>query len=69
MAGTGKFLKDMDANMIVAMSDPEGSGLYNKVYLLYVCIHTNLPNLRSNLVLCMITENEKGRNVGTKWTR
>ncbi|KAH8118936.1 PALP-domain-containing protein [Phellopilus nigrolimitatus] len=31
IAGIGKFLKDMDENVLVAMSDPEGSGLYNKI--------------------------------------
>jgi len=31
IAGTGRFLKSMDGNVLVALADPEGSGLYNKV--------------------------------------
>ncbi|KAL5528722.1 CYS12 [Sanghuangporus sanghuang] len=31
IAGTGKYLKDMDDNVLVVLSDPEGSGLYNKI--------------------------------------
>ncbi|KAL5485464.1 CYS12_2 [Sanghuangporus weigelae] len=31
LAGTGRYLKDMDDNVLVVLSDPEGSGLYNKV--------------------------------------
>ncbi|KAJ3557887.1 hypothetical protein NM688_g1228 [Phlebia brevispora] len=31
VAGTGKFLKNMNGDVIVALSDPEGSGLYNKI--------------------------------------
>jgi len=31
IAGVGKFLKSMKEDVIVALSDPEGSGLYNKV--------------------------------------
>ncbi|KAL5523515.1 hypothetical protein ACEPAG_7688 [Sanghuangporus baumii] len=31
IAGTGKYLKDMDDNVLVVLSDPEGSGLYNRV--------------------------------------
>ncbi|KAL5507563.1 CYS12 [Sanghuangporus vaninii] len=31
IAGTGKYLKDMDGNVLVVLSDPEGSGLYNKI--------------------------------------
>lgn len=31
VSGTGKYLKMMDEDIIVALSDPEGSGLYNKI--------------------------------------
>jgi cysteine synthase len=31
IAGTGKFMKMMNDNVIVVLADPEGSGLYNKV--------------------------------------
>ncbi|THH05968.1 hypothetical protein EW145_g4416 [Phellinidium pouzarii] len=31
IAGTGKYLKDMEGSIVVALSDPEGSGLYSKV--------------------------------------
>ena len=31
LSGTGKFLKTMNEDIIVALSDPEGSGLYNKI--------------------------------------
>lgn len=31
MAGTGHFLKTMNDDVTVAIADPEGSGLYNKV--------------------------------------
>ncbi|KAJ7579119.1 PALP-domain-containing protein [Mycena floridula] len=31
IAGVGRFMKSMDEDVIVAMSDPQGSGLYNKV--------------------------------------
>jgi cysteine synthase len=31
VAGVGRYLKSKDENIIVAISDPEGSGLYNKV--------------------------------------
>ncbi|CCL99653.1 uncharacterized protein FIBRA_01673 [Fibroporia radiculosa] len=31
IAGTGQFLKSMNEDIIVALSDPDGSGLYNKV--------------------------------------
>ncbi|KAF8530495.1 tryptophan synthase beta subunit-like PLP-dependent enzyme [Hysterangium stoloniferum] len=31
IAGTGQFLKSMDENILIALADPEGSGLYNKV--------------------------------------
>lgn len=34
MAGIGRFIKSMNENVIVAISDPDGSGLYNKVRLL-----------------------------------
>ena len=30
IAGTGKYLKDMDDSVLVVLGDPEGSGLYNK---------------------------------------
>ncbi|KAJ8514188.1 hypothetical protein ONZ45_g8246 [Pleurotus djamor] len=31
IAGTGRYLKSMDEDLMVVLSDPEGSGLYNKV--------------------------------------
>lgn len=31
IAGTGQFLKSMNEDVSVALADPEGSGLYNKV--------------------------------------
>ncbi|RDB25008.1 Cysteine synthase 2 [Hypsizygus marmoreus] len=31
IAGIGRYLKSMNENVVVALSDPEGSGLYNKV--------------------------------------
>ncbi|OBZ70978.1 Cysteine synthase 2 [Grifola frondosa] len=31
IAGTGQYLKSMNKDVVVALSDPEGSGLYNKV--------------------------------------
>ncbi|KAJ4479181.1 tryptophan synthase beta subunit-like PLP-dependent enzyme [Lentinula aciculospora] len=31
VAGTGRFLKSMNEKIIIAISDPEGSGLYNKI--------------------------------------
>ncbi|KAF8532519.1 PALP-domain-containing protein [Gautieria morchelliformis] len=31
IAGVGRFLKSMDESILVALADPEGSGLYNKV--------------------------------------
>ena len=31
IAGTGVFLKTMNEDVVVALSDPEGSGLYNKI--------------------------------------
>ncbi|KAI0027940.1 PALP-domain-containing protein [Vararia minispora EC-137] len=31
VAGTGQFLKSMDDDVVVAIADPDGSGLYNKV--------------------------------------
>jgi cysteine synthase A len=31
IAGTGQFLKSMDDNLVIALADPEGSGLYNKI--------------------------------------
>lgn len=31
IAGTGQFLKSMADDILVALADPEGSGLYNKV--------------------------------------
>jgi len=31
LAGTGQFLKSMDDSIVVALADPDGSGLYNKV--------------------------------------
>ncbi|KAF8198071.1 PALP-domain-containing protein [Pholiota molesta] len=31
VAGTGQYLKSMDPDVFVAIADPEGSGLYNKV--------------------------------------
>jgi cysteine synthase len=31
LAGTGRYLKDMDEDILVVLADPEGSGLYNKV--------------------------------------
>ena len=31
IAGTGQYLKSKKKDIVVAMSDPEGSGLYNKV--------------------------------------
>ncbi|KAJ3797319.1 PALP-domain-containing protein [Lentinula aff. detonsa] len=31
VAGVGRFLKSMNEQIIVAISDPEGSGLYNKI--------------------------------------
>ncbi|CAK5265405.1 unnamed protein product [Mycena citricolor] len=31
IAGVGRFLKSMDADVVVCLADPEGSGLYNKV--------------------------------------
>jgi hypothetical protein len=31
IAGTGQFLKSMADDILVALADPEGSGLHNKV--------------------------------------
>ena len=31
LAGTGQYLKNQKDDIIVALADPEGSGLYNKV--------------------------------------
>lgn len=31
IAGVGRFVKSMDEDVVIALSDPEGSGLYNKV--------------------------------------
>ncbi|KAF9232672.1 tryptophan synthase beta subunit-like PLP-dependent enzyme [Melanogaster broomeanus] len=31
IAGTGRYIKSMDENVMVVLADPEGSGLYNKV--------------------------------------
>lgn len=31
IAGTGKYLKDLNEKVLVVLSDPEGSGLHNKV--------------------------------------
>ena len=31
IAGTGQYLKSKKEDLVVALSDPEGSGLYNKV--------------------------------------
>jgi cysteine synthase A len=31
VAGCGQYLKSVKEDIIVAISDPEGSGLYNKV--------------------------------------
>ena len=31
IAGIGRYLKDMEDKILVVLSDPEGSGLYNKV--------------------------------------
>lgn len=31
IAGVGQYIKSMNEGVIVALSDPEGSGLYNKV--------------------------------------
>lgn len=33
IAGTGQFLKSMNEDISIALADPEGSGLYNKVTL------------------------------------
>ena len=41
IAGTGKFLKDMDDKILVVLSDPEGSGLYNKVLLDFPQFHSS----------------------------
>lgn len=30
IAGTGRYLKAMDRDIIVCLADPQGSGLYNK---------------------------------------
>ena len=34
IAGIGRFLKSVDESILVALSDPTGSGLYNKVALI-----------------------------------
>ncbi|KAG6810682.1 hypothetical protein H0H92_010770 [Tricholoma furcatifolium] len=31
IAGIGQYIKSLDSNIVVALADPEGSGLYNKV--------------------------------------
>lgn len=31
ISGTGQYLKSMNDDILVVLSDPEGSGLYNKV--------------------------------------
>ena len=31
IAGVGQYVKSIKENVIVALADPEGSGLYNKV--------------------------------------
>lgn len=33
IAGVGQYLKSMNEDVTVALADPEGSGLYNKVPL------------------------------------
>ncbi|KIY44572.1 PALP-domain-containing protein [Fistulina hepatica ATCC 64428] len=35
IAGIGRYIKIMDENVVVALADPEGSGLYNKVSVKY----------------------------------
>jgi cysteine synthase A len=31
LAGTGRFLKSVDESLVIALADPQGSGLYNKI--------------------------------------
>lgn len=35
IAGVGQYLKAKNGDVIIALSDPEGSGLYNKVGQIY----------------------------------
>lgn len=35
ISGTGSYLKSMNQDVLVVLSDPEGSGMYNKVLLGY----------------------------------
>ena len=35
ISGTGNYLKSMNQDVLVVLSDPEGSGMYNKVPLGY----------------------------------
>jgi len=34
IAGVGHFVKSLKPDVLIALSDPEGSGLYNKVILM-----------------------------------
>jgi hypothetical protein len=74
IAGVGTFIKSMKEDVIVALADPEGSGLYNRVGLPFpgtsMCIHT--PGLnhcpRSNTGCCTIGRKARAPNDGIKLT-
>lgn len=79
ISGTGKYLKDMSRDVRVVLSDPEGSGLHNKVRRQSPTYHFSCPNyfrfqigtkfFRSSTVYCMIRGRRKGRSDGTRLIR
>ena len=64
IAGTGKYLKDMDDSVLVVLSDPEGSGLYNKARH-SICSDGPWPILTENQVKYGVMYDSKEKE-GTK---
>ncbi len=60
IAGIGQYVKSMNEDVVVALTDPEGSGLYNKVigYSEHNALILMVPR-RSSTMSCLTREKVK----------
>jgi cysteine synthase A len=66
IAGVGRYLKSKNEDVIIALADPEGSGLYNKVrHRLLASMHC-LSELKSNTQIKHGVMFDRKESEGTK---
>jgi cysteine synthase A len=65
IAGVGRYLKSENEDVIIALADPEGSGLYNKVRHLLASRH-RLSVLKYNIQIKHGVMFDRKESEGTK---